>query len=54
MVQHALHRSYEIVDVCREKIVGKLDAFADRITIIPGVTDDATSSSARWTGVTVC
>ena len=40
MVHHVLHRGYEVVGVCRQKSVGKLDAFADRITIIPGVTND--------------
>jgi hypothetical protein len=40
MVQHALDRGYEVVGVCRERSVGKLDRFADRITIIPGQTDD--------------
>lgn len=40
MVQHALDRGYEVVGVCREKSVGKLDAFKDRITIIPGATND--------------
>ncbi len=40
MVQHALDRGYEVVGVCREKSVGKLDAFKDRITIVPGATDD--------------
>lgn len=40
MVQHALDRGYEVVGVCREKSVAKLDAFKDRITIIPGQTDD--------------
>lgn len=40
MVQHALDRGYEVVGVCREKSVGKLDAFSDRITIIPGATND--------------
>ena len=40
MVQHALERGYEVVGVCREKSVGKLDAFKDRITIIPGATND--------------
>ncbi len=27
MVQHALDRGYEVVGVCREQSVGKLDAF---------------------------
>ena len=40
MVQHALDRGYEVVGVCREKSVGKLDAFKGRITVIPGGTDD--------------
>ena len=40
MVQHALDRGYEVVGVCREKSVGKLDAFKGRITIFPGATND--------------
>jgi len=40
MVQHALDRGYEVVGVCREKSVGKLSAFKDRITIVPGATND--------------
>ena len=40
MVQHALDRGYEVIGVCRERSVGKLDAFRDRITIIPGATND--------------
>jgi len=40
MVQHALDRGYEVVGVCRGKSVEKLDAFKDRITIIPGATND--------------
>lgn len=40
MVQHALDRGYEVVGVCRERSVLKLDALKDRITIIPGATDD--------------
>ncbi len=40
MVQHALDRGYEVVGVCRERSVGKLDAFQGRITIIPGATDN--------------
>jgi NAD(P)-dependent dehydrogenase (short-subunit alcohol dehydrogenase family) len=41
MVQHALDRGYEVVGVCREPSVGKLDAFTGRITIVPGATNDA-------------
>ncbi len=40
MVQHALDRGYEVVGVCRERSVGKLDAFRERITVIPGATND--------------
>jgi len=40
LVQHALDRGYEVVGVCRERSVAKLDAFAGRITIIPGATND--------------
>ncbi len=40
MVGHALERGYEVVGVCREKSVGKLDAFRGRITVIPGATND--------------
>jgi len=40
MVQHALDRGYEVVGVCREKSVSKLDRFKDRITIIPGATNN--------------
>jgi hypothetical protein len=40
MVQHALDRGYEVVGVCREQSVSKLDEFKGRITIIPGATND--------------
>ena len=40
MVRHALERSYEVVGVCREQSVSKLDDFAERITIVPGATND--------------
>jgi len=40
MVQHALDRGYEVVGVCREKSVHKLDAYKGRITVIPGKTND--------------
>lgn len=40
MVQHALDRCYDVVGVCREQSIGKLDAFRDRITVIPGPTND--------------
>ena len=40
MVQHCLDRGYEVVGVCRERSVGKLDAFKGRITVLPGPTND--------------
>ena len=40
MVQHALDRGYEVVGVCRERSVHKLDAFKGLITIIAGATND--------------
>ena len=40
MVQHALDRGYEVVAVCRQQSVAKLDAFKNRISIIPGATND--------------
>lgn len=40
MVQHALHRGYQVVAVCRERSMGKLAAFKGRITVIPGMTND--------------
>ena len=42
MVQHALDRGYEVVGVCREQSVGKLDPFKERITVVPGATDNRT------------
>ena len=40
MAQHALDRGYEVTGVCRERSMGKLDAFKGRITIMPGDTND--------------
>ena len=40
MVQHALDRRYEVVGVCREQSVGKLDSFKGHITVIPGETNN--------------
>jgi len=40
MVQQALARGYEVVGVCRERSVGKLEAFTGRITVVPGATND--------------
>ena len=40
MVRHALDRGYEVVGVCRERSVDKLESFKERITVIPGATND--------------
>lgn len=40
MVQHCLDRGYDVVGVCRERSVEKLDAYRDRIRIEPGFTND--------------
>jgi NAD(P)-dependent dehydrogenase (short-subunit alcohol dehydrogenase family) len=40
MVRHALDRGYEVVGVCREESVQKLDAFEGGITVVPGATND--------------
>ena len=40
MVQHALDRGYEVVGVCRERSVHKLNEFRGRIEVIPGGTND--------------
>ena len=40
MVRHALDRGYEVVGVCRARSVEKLDEFKQRITIVPGATND--------------
>jgi NAD(P)-dependent dehydrogenase (short-subunit alcohol dehydrogenase family) len=40
MIQHALDRGFEVVGVCRPESVAKLDAFKDRIVLVPGRTND--------------
>jgi hypothetical protein len=40
MIRHSLDRGYEVVGVCRKRSVDKLDAFKERITILPGATND--------------
>ena len=41
MIGHALERGHEVVGVCRAQSVGKLDDVADRITVVPGATNDS-------------
>ncbi len=50
MIQHCLDRGYEVVGVCREQSVPKLAAFADRITIVPGMTNDRAVIEAAVAG----
>ena len=40
MAQHALDRGYEVIGVCRERSLGKLDRFNGRITVLAGATND--------------
>jgi len=40
MLQHALDRGYEVVGVCRERSLSKLDGFKGRITTMTGPTND--------------
>ena len=40
LVRHALECGYEVVGVCRPESVGKLAHLDDRITVVPGRTDD--------------
>jgi NAD(P)-dependent dehydrogenase (short-subunit alcohol dehydrogenase family) len=40
LVRHALDRGYEVVGVCRQESVGKLEGFAGQISVLPGATDD--------------
>lgn len=40
MVRHSLDRGYDVVGVCREQSVEKLDRFRGRISIVPGATND--------------
>jgi uncharacterized protein YbjT (DUF2867 family) len=40
MVQHALDRGYEVVGVCRAASVAKLGPIRERITVVPGATND--------------
>lgn len=40
VVREGLARGHEIVGVCRPSSVPKLNEFADRITVVPGMTND--------------
>jgi uncharacterized protein YbjT (DUF2867 family) len=51
MVQHALDHGYEVVGVCREQSVEKLDAFKERMTVVAGATDRPRCRQASGGGV---
>jgi NAD(P)H-binding len=56
MVEHALERGYDVVGVCRDQSVGKLDAYRGRMEIVPGATNDPevlSRAAARCDGVLV-
>lgn len=40
LAQHALDRGYEVVGVCRAGSVAKLGPLQERITVVPGATND--------------
>ena len=40
LAEFLLEQGYEVIGVCRERSVSKLDAFKGRITIVPGATND--------------
>lgn len=40
MIQHSLHRGYQVVAVCRPESVAKLAHFGDKISVMAGRTDD--------------
>lgn len=50
MIEHALARGYEVVGVCRTESVAKLDRFKDRMTIMPGRTNDRAVIERAVTG----
>lgn len=40
LIGHCLERGYDVTAVCRPESVGKLADLSDRITVVPGRTDD--------------
>ncbi len=40
MAQHSLNRGYEVVGVCRAESIDKLGELKERITVVPGATND--------------
>jgi NAD(P)H-binding len=41
LIEHSLAHAYDVVGVCRAQSVSKLEAFRERIEILPGPTNDA-------------
>lgn len=41
MIQHCLDKDYDVIGVCREQSVEKLDRFKNQIQIVPGRTNDS-------------
>jgi putative NADH-flavin reductase len=54
MVQHALDRGYQVVGVCGKQSAGKLDAFEERISVVPGLTNDVGVIKRAVSGATAC
>jgi len=50
MVRHALDKGYEVVGVCREKSINKLDEFNGRISVVLGATNDSEVIKKAITG----
>ncbi|MFI7068401.1 NAD(P)-dependent oxidoreductase [Kribbella sp. NPDC050124] len=50
LVSHCLDRGYQVVGVCREQSVQKLSDFGDRITVVPGRTDDPAAIGSAVAG----
>ncbi|PFG21266.1 NAD(P)-dependent oxidoreductase [Serinibacter salmoneus] len=51
MVEQCLERGYQVVAVCREQSVSKLERFAGRIELLPGATNDREVIRRAVTGV---
>lgn len=50
MVQHCLDKGYEVIGVCRARSVDKLERFKNKISIIPGFTNDREVLKRALTG----
>ncbi|AIY15645.1 NAD(P)H-binding protein [Pimelobacter simplex] len=50
LIGHCLERGYDVTVVCRPESVGKLADLADRITVVPGRTDDRAAVARALAG----